>query len=113
MSAEATGAPETRVKRRVTASVTDADLLAGEPFSVTETHPVAIAVIRALGLPPPRPGCMVRVLVGQEWFSIQAGSFYESHDLDAPPGWITGYDNGEPVGPFTFTFTTAWPGRTR
>lgn len=110
MSANATRATEPGVKREVTASVTDADISAGEAFSVTETHPVAIAVIRALGLPAPRPGCWVRV--GQDYFSIQAGSFYESHDLDAPPGWITGYDNGEPVAPFEFTFTTAWPGET-
>lgn len=106
MSANATRTTETRARRAVTASITDADLLAGEPFSVTETHPVAIAVIRALGLPAPRPGCWVRV--GQDWFSIKAGSFYESHDLPAPPGWVTGYDNGEPVAPFEFTFTTAW-----
>jgi hypothetical protein len=109
MMADATSATELGAKRAVTASVTDDDIRAGERFSVTETHPVARAVIRALGLPTARPGYWVRV--GQDWFGIKGGaSFYESHDLDAPPDWITRFDNGEPVEPFTFTFYTAWPG---
>lgn len=91
----------------VTAEVTAADIKAGERYSVTGSHPVAIAVRRALDMGrrvPPYVG------VGGDWFSVKAGSFYESHDL--PPGageWIRTYDAGGHVRPFTFTFTTAWP----
>ena len=53
------------------------------------------------------PGCYVRV--GSDWFSIQAGSFYESHTLpDGAADWIHAFDSGGPVEPFRFTFTTAW-----
>jgi hypothetical protein len=102
------------VTRLVDAEVTDADIAAGYPMSVDEYHPVALAVARALGLPRTRPGARpgVYLRVGGDWFSIQAGSFYESHDLDAPDGWIQDYDSARPVGPFRFTFTTAW-GETR
>lgn len=77
------------------------------PRSVTETHPVALAVARALNLPPRHPGVFIRV--GSDWFSIQAGSFYESHTL--PPGsedWIRAYAACRPHGPIAFTFTTGW-----
>jgi hypothetical protein len=93
----------------VTAEVTAADITAGERYSVTGSHPVALAVRRALGLHarqiPPYIG------VGQDWFSIKVhGSFYESHDLPEGAGeWIRAYDHGEHVRPFTFTFATAWP----
>jgi hypothetical protein len=94
----------------VTAQVTAADITAGERYSVTDSHPVAIAVRHALDMGrrvPPYVG------VGEDWFSIKVhGSFYESHDL--PPGageWIRAYDAGRHVRPFTFTFTTGWPVR--
>lgn len=98
------------MSRQVTVEVTAGDIYAGTPRSVTDTHPVAMAVRRALGLGwPPRPGAWVTV--GDDWFGIKAGgSFYESHDLPAPPGWIRAYDAGQPVEPFTFTFATRWPG---
>jgi hypothetical protein len=92
--------------REVTGTVTRADIRHGEPRSVTESHPVALAVARALNLPARHPGVFIRV--GEDWFSIQAGSFYESHDLHAPPGWIPAYDQLRKVRPFSFTFTTAW-----
>jgi hypothetical protein len=95
------------VSRLVTATVTPAFIAAGVPGSVDERHPVAMAVRAALGLGPPRPG--VWIGVAEDWFSITGGSsFYESHDLDSPPGWIKAYDRREPVPPFTFTFTTRW-----
>jgi hypothetical protein len=92
--------------REVTAEVTAADIRNGTPGSVTESHPVALAVARALNLPPRHPGVFLRV--GQDWFSLQAGTFYESHDLPAPRGWIRAYDDRRAVRPFTFTFTTTW-----
>lgn len=93
--------------RDVDAEVTAADILTGEPGSVTDSHPIALAVRRALNLPPKPPPY---IGVGEDWFSVNVqGSFYESHDL--PPGsgdWIKAYDHGEHVHPFRFTFTTAW-----
>ena len=96
-----------RGKREVTGHVTEADIAAGDGESVTDNHPVALAVRRALNLgpaPPPYIG------VGDAWFSINVqGSFYESHDL--PPGsleWVQACHRGDPVEPFDFTFVTAW-----
>lgn len=91
----------------ITVEVTAADITAGQPGSVGDSHPIALAARRALGLGPRRPPY---IGVGADWFSILVkGSFYESHTL--PGGardWIYAYDHKQPAGPFSFTFRTAW-----
>ena len=93
--------------RDVAAEVTAADILAGVPGSVTDYHPIALAVRRALGLGPQVPPY---IGVGDDWFSIHVhGSFHESHDLpDGCAEWIERYDRRQHVRPFRFTFRTAW-----
>jgi hypothetical protein len=98
--------PRTPGRREVRAEVTGDDIARGDGTSVTDDHPVALAVRRALSLPPEPPPY---IGVGDNWFSINVqGSFYESHGL--PPGsleWIQACQRGDEV-PFAFTFTTAW-----
>lgn len=98
--------PVPRGKRLVYGYVSTDDILRGKPGSVTDDHPVAMAVRRALAITtiPPYVG------VGDDWFSINVqGSFWESHTLpDGTGDWTRAYDQRLAVRPFYFTFITAW-----
>lgn len=94
--------------REVTARVTKADIRAGQQFATDEANPLAIAVIRALGLVA-GPAQTWHLRFGEDWWTLRDGVFSETHQM--PPdqvAWLRVFDSGEPVPPFEFTFTTKW-----